>query len=78
MVDELRKLGAKIEATEDGMMIEGPTPLQGSSLRTYGDHRIGMMGAIAALITEGTVTLDDADCIAVSYPTFFEHIESVK
>lgn len=78
VVDELRKLGAKIEATEDGMMIEGPTPLQGSSLRTYGDHRIGMMGAIAALITEGTVTLDDADCIAVSYPTFFEHIESVK
>lgn len=78
VVDELRKLGAKIEATEDGMMIEGPTPLQGSSLQTYGDHRIGMMGAIAALITEGTVTLDDADCIAVSYPTFFEHIESVK
>lgn len=78
VVDELRKLGAKIEATEDGMMIEGPTLLQGSSLRTYGDHRIGMMGAIAALITEGTVTLDDADCIAVSYPTFFEHIESVK
>ncbi len=78
VVDELRKLGAKIEATQDGMMIEGPTPLQGSSLQTYGDHRIGMMGAIAALITEGTVTLDDADCIAVSYPTFFEHIESVK
>lgn len=78
VVDELRKLGAKIEATEDGMMIDGPTRLQGSSLQTYGDHRIGMMGAIAALITEGTVTLDDADCIAVSYPTFFEHIESVK
>jgi len=78
VVDELRKLGAKIEATEDGMIIEGPTPLQGASLQTYGDHRIGMMGAIAALITNGAVTLDDADCIAVSYPTFFEHIESVK
>jgi len=78
VVDELRKLGAKIEATEDGMVIEGPTPLQGASLQTYGDHRIGMMGAIAALITDGAVTLDDADCIAVSYPTFFEHIESVK
>jgi len=78
VVDELRKLGAKIEATEDGMMIEGPTPLQGASLQTYGDHRLGMMGAVAALITDGAVTLDDADCIAVSYPTFFEHIESVK
>lgn len=78
VVDELKKLGAKIEATEDGMIIEGPTLLQGASLQTYGDHRIGMMGAIAALITDGAVTLDDGDCIAVSYPTFFEHIESVK
>lgn len=78
VVDELKKLGANIEATEDGMIIEGPTPLQGASLKTYGDHRIGMMGAVAALITDGAVTLDDAECIAVSYPPFFEHIEVVK
>lgn len=78
VVDELKKLGANIEATEDGMIIEGPTPLRGASLKTYGDHRIGMMGAVAALITNGAVTLDDAECIAVSYPSFFEHIEEVK
>lgn len=78
VVDELQKLGARIEATEDGMVIEGPTPLQGASLKTYGDHRIGMMGAVAALITNGAVTLDDAECIAVSYPSFFEHVETVK
>jgi 3-phosphoshikimate 1-carboxyvinyltransferase len=78
VVDELKKLGANIEATEDGMIIEGPTLLQGASLKTYGDHRIGMMGAVAALITDGAVTLDDAECIAVSYPPFFEHIEVVK
>lgn len=78
VVDELQKLGARIEATEDGMVIEGPTPLQGTSLKTYGDHRIGMMGAVAALITNGAVTLDDAECIAVSYPSFFEHVEAVK
>ncbi|MGN7476468.1 3-phosphoshikimate 1-carboxyvinyltransferase [Solibacillus silvestris] len=77
VVNELKKLGANIEATEDGMIIEGPTPLHGASLKTYGDHRIGMMGAIAALIAEGEVTLDDADCIAVSYPTFFEHINNI-
>ncbi|MFT9816361.1 3-phosphoshikimate 1-carboxyvinyltransferase [Lysinibacillus sp. NPDC056185] len=77
VVDELKKLGANIEATEDGMIIEGPTPLRGASLKTYGDHRIGMMGAVAALITDGAVTLDDAKCIAVSYPSFFEHIEEV-
>ncbi|MFJ7667248.1 3-phosphoshikimate 1-carboxyvinyltransferase [Lysinibacillus sp. NPDC097195] len=78
VVDELKKLGAHIEATEDGMIIEGPTALHGASLKTYGDHRIGMMGAVAALITDGAVTLDDAECIAVSYPSFFEHIEAVK
>ncbi|MBG9452808.1 3-phosphoshikimate 1-carboxyvinyltransferase [Lysinibacillus sphaericus] len=78
VVDELKKLGASIEATEDGMIIEGPTALRGARLKTYGDHRIGMMGAVAALITDGSVTLDDAECIAVSYPSFFEHIEEVK
>lgn len=78
VVDELKKLGASIEATEDGMIIEGPTPLRGARLKTYGDHRIGMMGAVAALITDGSVTLDDAECIAVSYPSFFKHIEEVK
>ncbi|MET4560966.1 3-phosphoshikimate 1-carboxyvinyltransferase [Lysinibacillus parviboronicapiens] len=77
VVDELKKLGATIEATADGMVIEGPTPLRGASLKTYGDHRIGMMGAVAALMTDGAVTLDDAQCIAVSYPTFFEHVETV-
>jgi len=78
VVDELKKLGAHIEATADGMIIEGPTPLHGASLKTYGDHRIGMMGAVAALVTDGAVTLDDAECIAVSYPSFFEHVEAVK
>ena len=77
VVNELKKLGANIEATDDGMVIEGPTPLHGGSLKTYGDHRIGMMGAIAALIADGEVELDDADCIAVSYPTFFDHINNI-
>jgi len=77
VVDELKKLGADIVATDDGMIINGPTPLTGSTIRTYGDHRIGMMGAIAALITKGAIELDDADCIAVSYPTFFEDVQAV-
>ena len=77
VVNELKKLGANITATDDGMIIEGPTKLHGASLTTYGDHRIGMMGAVAAFITEGDVTLDDADCIAVSYPTFFDDVEKL-
>lgn len=77
VVTELKKLGATIEATEDGMVITGPTPLHGANLASYGDHRIGMMGAIAALIAEGEVTIDDIACIGISYPTFFEHIEQL-
>lgn len=77
VVNELKKLGAHIEATEDGMIIDGPTKLTGASLKTYGDHRIGMMGAVAALIAEGEVELDDAQCIAVSYPNFFVHLNSL-
>ncbi|MCM3358798.1 3-phosphoshikimate 1-carboxyvinyltransferase [Psychrobacillus sp. FSL W7-1457] len=77
VVNELRKLGANINPTEDGMVIEGPTPLHGGELSTYGDHRIGMMAAIAALVTDGIVSIDNQECIAVSYPNFFEHLENV-
>lgn len=77
VVTELQKLGAKIEATEDGMIIDGPTKLHGGQLKSYGDHRIGMMAAVAALITDTPIELDDADCIAVSYPSFFEHVDTL-
>ncbi|MEK4229018.1 3-phosphoshikimate 1-carboxyvinyltransferase [Solibacillus sp. FSL H8-0538] len=77
VVTELKKLGANIEATDDGMIINGPTKLHGGALKSYGDHRIGMMAAVAALVTDDPVTLDDAACIAVSYPTFFEHLETL-
>ncbi len=77
VVNELKKLGADIEGTDDGMIIRGGAKLHGAHLQTYGDHRIGMMGAIAALVTEGTVVLDDKDCIAVSYPTFFNDLEKI-
>ena len=77
VVNELSKLGANIEATDDGMIIHGPTPLTGQNLVSYGDHRMGMMAAIAALITNEPVVLDDAECIAVSYPTFFEHVDTL-
>lgn len=75
VVNELKKLGANIEATEDGMIIHGPTPLTGTKLCSYGDHRMGMMAAIAALITNEPIVLDDEQCVAVSYPTFFEHVD---
>ncbi len=77
VVTELKKLGANIEATDDGMIIEGPTKLHGAHLNSYGDHRIGMMAAVAALITDSSIELDDAECIAVSYPTFFNDVSEL-
>lgn len=74
---ELKKLGASIEETEDGMIIEGPTPLTGGTLSSYGDHRLGMMAAIAALAASDAVTIEDPACIAISYPSFFEDLEKL-
>lgn len=79
VVTELKKLGADIEATDDGMIIHGKTSLKadGVTVDSHGDHRIGMMLAIAACITEGTMSLHRSEAIAVSYPTFFEHLDSL-
>ncbi|MFC4410956.1 3-phosphoshikimate 1-carboxyvinyltransferase [Chungangia koreensis] len=78
VVETLKKMGANIEATEDGMIIEGPTQLSGAEVDSYGDHRIGMMASIASLITEGSVVLNNSDCISISYPEFFEHLETIS
>ncbi|EMI12064.1 3-phosphoshikimate 1-carboxyvinyltransferase [Bacillus stratosphericus LAMA 585] len=76
VVSELKKLGAHIEATDDGMKIHGKTSLKGGAVvSSYGDHRIGMMLGIAACITEQAIEIEDTDAVRVSYPNFFEHIE---
>lgn len=77
VVKELSKMGANIEATEDGMIIHGPTALTGAEMTSYGDHRLGMMAAIGALAATGEVTIDDPDCISISYPNFFEQLNSL-
>ena len=75
--EELQKLGANIEPTDDGMIIHGPVQLHGGKVSSRGDHRIGMMLQIAALLTEKIVELDKAEAVAVSYPHFFEDLASL-
>ena len=78
VADSLNAMGANVVPTEDGMVITGPTPLHGADLETFGDHRIGMMAAIAALlVSEGNVMLDRAEAINTSYPSFFEDLETL-
>ncbi|WEG74158.1 3-phosphoshikimate 1-carboxyvinyltransferase [Vagococcus intermedius] len=75
---ELAKLGADITPTEDGLIINGPTPLKPATVSSHGDHRLGMMLAIASLLVkEGTVTLEGSEAISVSYPRFFEDLNTL-
>lgn len=77
---QLNKLGAHIEAKEDGFYVHGGTPLhvtEATTVDSCGDHRVGMMLTIAALITEGDVFLARADAVNISYPKFFEDLNEV-
>jgi len=75
---ELSKLGASVTPTADGLIIEGKTALQSGEVDSYGDHRIGMMLAVAAAIATGEVTLMRSEAIHVSYPTFFEDLDKLS
>lgn len=77
VVNELKKLGAEIEATEDGMIVYGKSSLSGARVSSHGDHRIGMMLAIASLVAKGTIELENSESIAVSYPSFFEDLKQL-
>ena len=78
VTDALNSMGADITPTADGMIIKGKSRLHGARVNTFGDHRIGMMTAIAALlVADGEVELDRAEAINTSYPSFFDDLESL-
>ncbi|WP_430533996.1 3-phosphoshikimate 1-carboxyvinyltransferase [Listeria rocourtiae] len=77
VVTELSKMGVAIVGTEDGMIIEGQQTLHGATVKSYGDHRMGMTLQIAALLADSDVILENADAINVSYPNFFEDVASL-
>ena len=66
----LTKMGADVEAFEDGMVITGPTPLKGTTIQAKKDHRIGMAFAIAGLIAEGETIIEGAETIETSFPGY--------
>ena len=79
VADALNSMGANITPTDDGMIIIGKTPLHGATINTFGDHRIGMMTAIAALLVQdGEVELERAEAINTSYPSFFADLEGLR
>jgi 3-phosphoshikimate 1-carboxyvinyltransferase len=79
MGEALAAAGARIELFEDGCAIEGPTPLQGVAVRTRLDHRIAMSMAVAQLFMRGgEVHLDDVECVATSFPSFFDILDRLS
>lgn len=77
VVNVLKAMGANIEATEDGMIIQGPTSLFGQDIHTGMDHRIVMMAAIAGLIAKGETNIHGAKWADISYPGFFDTLKEL-
>jgi 3-phosphoshikimate 1-carboxyvinyltransferase len=73
----LRAMGAEVEEFDDGLRVAGPTRLQGAKIEPRGDHRIAMAFTVAALLAEGETEINDPECVAVSFPEFFDSLESV-
>jgi 3-phosphoshikimate 1-carboxyvinyltransferase len=72
MTAGLRALGIEVEEREDGMTIRGGRRFHGGEVRSFGDHRIAMSFAVAALSGIGAVVIDDAACVDISFPQFFD------
>ncbi len=78
MVSNLSAMGADVEATEDGMIIHGGKPLHGATIESKLDHRIAMSFAIAGLVSEGKTIVHNADCVNISYPTFYSDLDKLR
>lgn len=77
VTEGLRRMGADIQPTEDGMIIHGGKPLQGAKINSYLDHRIAMSFAVAGTICDGTMDIVKGDCVNISYPEFHKDLYSL-
>ena len=78
VVNGLDAIGANVKACDDGMVIYGGAPLFGAKIETKKDHRIAMAFAIANLICKGSIILDDGDCVAISFPDFYDKLDMIS
>lgn len=73
----LRAMGAEVEEFDDGIAVFGPTQLRGATINSFGDHRIAMAFSVAALLAEGETEIQGADCVAISFPEFYDLLDSL-
>ncbi len=78
VTNSLRALGVRVTPRDDGFWVRGvPTRPKGGRMTSHGDHRIAMLGAVAGLVSRNGVDVEDAEAVAVSFPGFFELLDSV-
>ncbi len=77
VVENLRNVGVEVEELQDGMVIRGKSKIKGGYVDSFKDHRIAMAFSILGLVSEKGIKIKDADCAYISYPEFFEHLQSV-
>ncbi len=75
MEEGLSAMGADIAVEDDGWVINGPRELEGARVDSRGDHRVAMALAVAALVADGRTEIEGAECVEISYPMFFDHLE---
>ncbi|MGH9354351.1 MAG: 3-phosphoshikimate 1-carboxyvinyltransferase [Terriglobia bacterium] len=73
----LRRIGAEVEEFPDGLRVAGQQKLRGAEIESYGDHRIAMAFAVAALAAQDSIAIRDAGCVNISFPEFFEMLQQV-
>lgn len=78
MVTNLKAVGAQAEELPDGCLIRGVERLKGSRIQTHWDHRTAMSFAIASLMTDGDIEIDDISCVATSFPSFFDEFNRLR
>jgi 3-phosphoshikimate 1-carboxyvinyltransferase len=78
VTNALRTLGVRIKSSDDGFRVVGvPTRPKGGAMDSGGDHRIAMLGAVAGLVSREGVTVEGAEAVSVSFPGFYDLLESV-
>jgi 3-phosphoshikimate 1-carboxyvinyltransferase len=77
MAEGLTAMGADITAMDDGWTIRGPRRLEGARVQSHGDHRVAMALAVAGLLAGGWTEIEGAECVTISYPDFFDQLESL-
>jgi len=70
-------MGARVRELPEGLEIEGPTPLTGACLDSFGDHRIAMAFSVAALVAQGATVIENAECVDISFPGFYPTLRNL-